>query len=133
MIPFKVGFPLAQLRMATESEPFNGLAGFSARTVDYRFPKEFKNKFLGQVWPHKKIRQYLGIGENEPIIGTIVKPKWLPAELFAQSVTEAALAGALFVKSDENLHLRKEELAEYVALTTRMLKENGFSLSLDAK
>lgn len=130
---FQGRVPLAQLRMATESEPFNGLAGFTARTVDYRFPKEFKNKFLGQVWPHKKIRQYLGIGENEPIIGTIVKPKWLPAELFAQSVTEAALAGALFVKSDENLHLRKEELGEYVALTTRMLKENGFSLSLDAK
>ena len=125
--------PLAQLRMATQSEPFNGFASFTARTLDYRFPKEFKGRFLGQIWPHKRIREYLQVGEKEPIIGTIVKPKWLPANLFAQSVTEAALSGALFVKSDENLHLRKEELAEYVTLTTRMLKENGFSLSLDAK
>lgn len=125
--------PLAQLRMATQSEPFNGFADFTARIIDYGFPKEFKGRFLGQIWPHKRIREYLRIGENEPIIGTIVKPKWLPAELFAQSVTEAALSGALFVKSDENLHLRKEELAKYVTLTTTMLKENGFSLSLDAK
>jgi len=125
--------PLAQLRMATESEPFNGFADFTARVIDYRFPKEFKDKFLGQIWPHKRIRQYLRIDEKKPIIGTIVKPKWLPAELFAQSVTEAALSGALFVKSDENLHLRKEEVAKYVALTTKMLKENGFDLSPEAK
>ncbi len=127
------GVSLAQLRMATETEPFNGFTEFTARVIDYRFPREFQNKFLGQVWPHKRIRQYLGVGENEPIIGTIVKPKWLPAKLFAQSVTEAALCGALFIKADENLHLRKEELANYVGLTTKMLKENGFELSLDKK
>lgn len=127
------GASLAQLRMTTETEPFNGFAEFTARVLDYRFPEELKDRFLGQIWPHKRIRQYLRVGEKEPIIGTIVKPKWLPANLFAQSVTEAALSGALFVKADENLHLRKEELASYVALTTKMLKENGFDLSLDAR
>jgi len=125
--------PLAQLRMATQSEPFNGFKDFTARTVDYRFPEEFKSKFLGQIWPHKRIREYLGIGKKEPIIGTIVKPKWLPAELFAKRVTEAALSGALFIKSDENLHLTKEDLANYVTLTVKMLKENGFDLSLEPK
>ena len=69
-----------------------------------------KGKFIGQVWPHKRVRKYLGIDEDEPIIGTIVKPKWLPAKLFAESVTRAAIGGALFVKSDENLHLNKKEL-----------------------
>ncbi len=125
--------PLAQLRMATQSEPFNGFKDFTARTVDYRFPEEFKSKFPGQIWPHKKIREYLKISEKEPIIGTIVKPKWLPAKLFAKRVTKAALSGALFVKSDENLHLTKEELARYVTLTVKMLKENGFDLSLNPK
>ncbi len=125
--------PLAQLRMATQSEPFNGFKDFTARTVDYRFPDEFKTKFPGQIWPHKKIREYLGIGKKEPIIGTIVKPKWLPAKLFAKRVTEAAISGALFIKSDENLHLTKEELARYVTLTVKMLKENGFDLSLNPK
>lgn len=125
--------PLAQLKMATQSEPFNGFRNFTARVVDYRFPREFKSRFLGQVWPHRRIREYLGIGGKEPIIGTIVKPKWLPANLFAKSVTEAALSGALFVKSDENLHLTKEELVKYVTLTVKMLKESGFDLSLDPK
>ncbi|GAG65844.1 unnamed protein product [marine sediment metagenome] len=61
------------------------------------------------------MRKYLGIGEDEPIIGTIVKPKWLPAKLFAESVTGAAVGGALFIKSDENLHLNKKELEKYVS------------------
>jgi ribulose 1,5-bisphosphate carboxylase large subunit-like protein len=125
--------PLAQLRMATQSEPFNGFQDFTARVVDYRFPREFKNRFLGQIWPHKRIREYLGMNEREPIIGTIVKPKWLPADLFAKNVTEAALSGALFVKSDENLHLAREGLAKYVTLTIKMLEENGFDLSPDPK
>jgi len=125
--------PLAQLMMATQSEPFNGFADFTARVVDYRFPGEFKNKFLGQIWPHRRVRKYLGIDGKKPIIGTIVKPKWLPADLFAKSVTEAALSGALFVKSDENLHLTKKRLAKYVALTVKMLEENGFDLSLNPK
>ena len=125
--------PLAQLRMATQSEPFNGFADFTARIVDYRFPPEFKAKFLGQIWSHKRIREYLGIDWDTPIVGTIVKPKWLPADLFAKSVTEAAISGALFVKSDENLHLTKEELAKYVSHTVKMLEENGFDLSPEPK
>ncbi|MEK6645589.1 MAG: RuBisCO large subunit C-terminal-like domain-containing protein [Candidatus Firestonebacteria bacterium] len=127
------GVSLAQLRMATASEPFNAFSNFTARIVDYQFPEKFKKGFLGQIWPHKRIREYLNISEKEPIIGTIVKPKWLPKELFAKKVLEAANAGALFVKSDENLHLTKKELAEYVALTVKLLEKNGFDLSLNSK
>ena len=122
-------FPLAQLRMATQSEPFNAFIGFSARVVDYDFPGEFKRKFPRQLWPHSRVREYLKVDKDEPIIGTIVKPKWLPARLFAESVTTAAIAGALFIKSDENLHLSKRELAVYVRATVKMLRENDFDLS----
>ena len=121
--------PLAQLRMAVQSEPFNAFIGFTARVVDYEFPERFRRKFTGQVWPHKRVRKYLGIGEDEPIIGTIVKPKWLPAKLFAESVTRAAIGGALFIKADENLHLNKKEVGEYVRETVTMLSRNGFDLS----
>jgi len=120
---------LTQLRMATSSEPFNGFSDYTARVIDYRFPESFKKKFLGQTWPHKRIREYLNIDKEEPIIGTIVKPKWIPPELFAKRVVESALAGALFIKSDENLHLTIKELETYVRLTVKNLEENGFDLS----
>jgi ribulose 1,5-bisphosphate carboxylase large subunit-like protein len=87
-------FPLAQLRMATQSEPFNAFIGFSARVVDYDFPEGFKRKFPRRLWPHSRVREYLRVDKGEPIIGTIVKPKWLPARLFAESVTNAAIAGS---------------------------------------
>lgn len=125
--------PIAQLRLATASEPFNAFIDFTARVVDYEFPEKFKRKFLGQVWPHEKVREYLNIGRDEPIIGTIVKPKWLPPKLFARSVTKAALGGALFIKSDENLHLSKDEVAVYARETVSMLQENGFDLSRHPK
>jgi 2,3-diketo-5-methylthiopentyl-1-phosphate enolase len=117
--------------MATSSEPFNAFSDYTARVIDYRFPESFKKKFLGQIWPHKRIREYLNIDREEPIIGTIVKPKWLPPELFAKSVIKSALAGALFIKSDENLHLTRKELETYVKLTVKGLEENGFDLSFE--
>jgi len=129
----KTKLPLAQIRMAAETEPFNAFIDFTARVVDYDFSLKLKKKFLGQVWPHKRVREYLKVGHNEPIIGTIVKPKWLPPKLFAESVTRAALGGALFIKSDENLHLSKKEVAIYVKETVNMLKQNGFDLSRNPK
>ena len=129
----KCPMPLAQLRMATQSEPFNAFVDFTARAIDYDFPDKLKRRFLGQVWPHKRIREYLKISKDEPIIGTIVKPKWLPPKLFAESVTGAAIAGASFIKSDENLHLSRQELARYVKETSRMLIKNGFDLSMEPK
>ncbi|MGC9063982.1 MAG: RuBisCO large subunit C-terminal-like domain-containing protein, partial [bacterium] len=121
--------PLIQLRMATSSEPFNAFSDYTARVIDYRFPETLKKRFLGQVWPHRRIREYLNIDREEPIIGTIVKPKWLPPDLFAKSVVESALAGASFIKSDENLHLTIKELETYVKLTVKGLEDNGFDLS----
>ena len=124
------GVPLAQLRMATAVEPFNAICGYTARVVDYVFPESLKQKFLGQVWPHKRIRKYLQVNDNEPILGTIVKPKWLPRTHFAKTVLACAEAGAGFVKSDENLHLSTRDLESYVRLTVTLLEEADYDLSL---
>jgi len=134
-LPFfdKGKLPLAQLRMAIQSEPFNAFSGFTARVVDFELPEKLRRKFIGQVWSHGRVRKYLGVRGNEPIIGTIVKPKWLPAKLFAESVTRAAIGGALFIKADENLHLTRQELAHYVKVTVGMLEKNGFDLSRKPK
>ena len=124
------GVPLAQLRMATAVEPFNAFSDYTARVVNYELPAELKDKFVGQVWPHRRIRDYLQIPPDQPILGTIVKPKWLPKEHFAECVLETAHAGAQFIKSDENLHLTKQDLAAYIRLTVKKLEEAGFDLSL---
>jgi len=80
-------FSLARLLMATQSEPFNAFVDFTARVVDYEFPDKFKRGLIGQVWPHRYVRKYLMMDEEEPMIGTIVKPKWLTAPPFAASFT----------------------------------------------
>lgn len=36
---------------------------------------EFRAPFPGQVWPHSRVRSYLGLDKEEPVIDTIVKPK----------------------------------------------------------
>ena len=123
------GIPLAQLRMATAVEPFNAFSDYTARVVNYELPAEFKQRFVGQVWPHRRIRDYLQIPNQQPILGTIVKPKWLPKEHFARCVLETAHAGAQFIKADENLHLTKKDLAAYVRQTVKLLEEEGFDLS----
>ncbi len=54
-------------------------------------------------------------------------------ELLAESVTRAAIGRAHFIKTDENLHMNKQELAKYVSETVKMLNKNGFDLSREPK
>ena len=123
-------FPFAQLMMAIASEPFSAFSFYQgAKIIDVRFPKELISKFPKRVWSNRKVREYLMLDDNEPIIGTIVKPKaGLSPELFASCVVEAALAGAKFTKSDENLHLTIEEITIYFSHTVNELKKAGFDL-----
>ena len=122
--------PLAQLFMAIASEPFSAFSFYQgARIVDVTFPPEMLKRFPRRLWPHARVRAYLGIGEEEPIIGTIVKPKTgLTPELFSRSVVEAALAGARFTKADENMHLTPTDLSRYVSRVVKDLEASGFDL-----
>ena len=126
---------LAPLFMAMASEPFSAFSFYQgARIVDVRFPPELLARFPKQNWPHERVRQYLGISTEEPIIGTIVKPKTgLTPELFSRSVVQAALAGARFTKADENMHLGLAEVPVYVSRVVRDLEAAGFDLGRSAK
>ncbi len=126
--------PYAQLMMAIASEPFSAFSFYrAAKIIDITFPDSLRRRFPENAWPHRRVREYLGIGEDEPIIGTIVKPKTgLTPEIFSASVVEAALAGARFTKADENMHLRLEEVGPYVSRVVQDLQDAGFDLGKGA-
>jgi ribulose 1,5-bisphosphate carboxylase large subunit-like protein len=126
---------LSQLLMAFASEPSTAFSFYrAAKIVDVKFPAELKKRFPGLRWPHDRVRSYLELDEQEPIIGTIVKPKTgLTPELFSRSVVEAARAGARFTKADENMHLTLEEVSRYVDRVVRDLRAAGFDLERSGK
>ena len=122
--------PLAQLLMAVASEPFSAFSFYQgARIVDISLPPLILSRFPARRWPHSRVRKYLGVGVDEPIIGTIVKPKTgLTPEIFSRSVVEAARAGARFTKADENMHLPLSDVPRYVAKVVKDLESAGFDL-----
>jgi ribulose-bisphosphate carboxylase large chain len=117
--------------MSMASEPFSAFSFYQgARLVDLRLPDSLESRFPGQKWSHRRVRRYLGLRDEEPMIGTIVKPKTgLTPELFSRCVVEAALAGASFTKADENMHLTLRDVPRYVGRVVRDLEASGFDLS----
>jgi ribulose-bisphosphate carboxylase large chain len=127
--------PLSQLLMAVASEPSTAFSFYrAAKIVDMKFPPALMKKFPGLKWPHDRVRGYLELDAEEPIIGTIVKPKTgLTPDLFSRSVVEAARAGARFTKADENMHLTLPEVSRFVERVVRDLKAAGFDLDRTGK
>ena len=127
--------PLSQIFMAAASEPYSAFSFYrAAKIVDMRYPSELRSRFPGLKWPHDRIREYLGLAADEPMIGTIVKPKTgLTPELFSRSVVEAALAGARFTKADENMHLTLKEVTRFVGRVVKDLKAAGFDLGRSSR
>ncbi len=123
-------FPLAQFFMAAASEPYSAFSFYQAsKIVDVALPEDLVARLPGPGWSHRRVRSYLGLPDNEPIVGTIVKPKTgLTPELFARCVVEAAEAGAHFTKADENMHLTLAEIPEYVGRVVAELRSAGFDL-----
>jgi ribulose-bisphosphate carboxylase large chain len=122
--------PIAALLTAVAGEPSYAFTFYrGAKIVDIRFGSDFVKRFPGVRWPHSRVRAYLGLEGDEPIIGTIVKPKTgLTPELFSRCVVDAASAGARFTKADENMHLSRSELAVFVRRTVADLTVAGFDL-----
>jgi ribulose-bisphosphate carboxylase large chain len=127
--------PLSQILMAAASEPYSAFSFYrSAKIVDMSFPLSLRSRFPGLRWPHDRVRAYLELNDEEPIIGTIVKPKTgLTPELFSRSVVEAARAGARFTKADENMHLTVKDVSRYVGRVVKDLRAAGFDLERKGK
>jgi len=72
--------------------------------LDFELPAEMIRKFPGPRFGMKGTREVLGLSEDKPIIGTIVKPcAGLTPEEVAQRCYEAALGGCRFIKDDEKM------------------------------
>jgi ribulose-bisphosphate carboxylase large chain len=123
-------FPMTQLLMTIASEPATAFSFYrGAKIIDVRLPETLYSRLPGVRWTHSRVREYLRIGPEDPIIGTIVKPKTgLTPGLFSRAVVEAALAGARFTKADENMHLTLQQVPEFVSRTVEDLREAGFDL-----
>lgn len=126
--------PFAQMMEIIAGEAMYAFSFYQgAKIVDIDLPPSLIKKFPGQIWPHKRIRQYLRLKPDEPIIGTIVKPKTgLTPEIFSRCVVEAAKNGAHFTKADENMHLTLKEIPVFVGRVTKDLKSAGFDLGRGA-
>jgi len=77
----------------------------SVRMVDFALPDELLNLLPGPKFGIKGCRQFLGLGPDDLIIATIVKPcAGLSAREVADKCREAALGGIDFIKDDEKMN-----------------------------
>jgi ribulose 1,5-bisphosphate carboxylase large subunit-like protein len=72
--------------------------------LDFQLPDKALMKFPGPKFGAKGTRKIIGLGDNEPIIGTIIKPCCgLTPEESAEKCYQAALGGAVLIKDDEKM------------------------------
>ena len=75
-----------------------------SRLVDFDLPPSYNKYFIGPMWGVKGTKEYLGVPEGEPVIGTIVKPtSGLTAGEVAVMCGEFAAGGLQFIKDDEKM------------------------------
>jgi ribulose 1,5-bisphosphate carboxylase large subunit-like protein len=75
-----------------------------SRLVDFRLPDSALRYFPGPRFGPEGTRRLLGLGPNDLIVGTIVKPTaGLTPEQVAAICYEAALGGMRFIKDDEKM------------------------------
>ena len=75
-----------------------------SRLVDFELPPECNRYFIGPMWGVNGTKEYLGVPEKEPVIGTIVKPTaGLTADEVAAMCGQFAEGGLQFIKDDEKM------------------------------
>ncbi len=96
-----------------------------SRLIDFELPYFAYKYFPGPAWGLEKTKRYLKISDNEPVIGTIVKPTsgLIPDEV-ADMCYEFGLGGLQFIKDDEKmLNASYCPLVERVKKVTIALKK----------
>ncbi|RKY04745.1 hypothetical protein DRP77_03005 [Candidatus Poribacteria bacterium] len=72
--------------------------------LDFELPPKILERFPGPKFGIKRIREMIGIPDDTPIMGTIIKPcAGLTPEEVAEKCYEAALGGAVLIKDDEKM------------------------------
>jgi ribulose 1,5-bisphosphate carboxylase large subunit-like protein len=72
--------------------------------LDFKLPKALLERFPGPKWGIHRSRQYAGLADGEPLIGTIMKPCCgLSVEEVAEKAYQAALGGCVLMKDDEKM------------------------------
>lgn len=108
--------PLANLDM-NEADPYYELQMLSVggpilefvyytevAFLDFKLPTAFARRFPGPRWGLRGSRQFVGLADGEPLIGTIMKPCCgLNVEEIAEKAYQAALGGAVLMKDDEKM------------------------------
>jgi ribulose 1,5-bisphosphate carboxylase large subunit-like protein len=85
--------------------PTFALASYEkSRLVDFTVPPEMMKRFPGPGFGIRGTRDLLGLGSDEILIGTIVKPTaGMTPEEVADLAYHAALGGICFIKDDEKM------------------------------
>ena len=72
--------------------------------LDFELPPKVLERFPGPKFGVKRIREIIGLSDDTPIMGTIIKPcAGLTPEEVAEKCYEAALGGAVLIKDDEKM------------------------------
>ncbi|MBD3183796.1 hypothetical protein GF312_16045 [Candidatus Poribacteria bacterium] len=72
--------------------------------LDFQLPEKALEKFPGPKFGAKGTREIIGLDENMPVMGTIIKPCCgLTPEESAEKCYQAALGGAVLIKDDEKM------------------------------
>ncbi len=72
--------------------------------LDFKLPKALLDRFPGPKWGIRRSREFVGLADGEPLIGTIMKPCCgLSVEEVAEKAYRAALGGCVLMKDDEKM------------------------------
>ncbi len=97
--------PFYQLQMLSVGGPILEFVYYSSVAyLDFNLPKKFQTLFPGPRFGIQGSRDFIGLGKEDPLIGTIIKPccGLLPEEV-AEKAEKAALGGAVLMKDDEKM------------------------------
>lgn len=72
--------------------------------LDFKLPKKLLGRFPGPKWGIRRSREFIGIDDGEPLIGTIMKPCCgLTVDEVAEKAYLAAIGGCVLMKDDEKM------------------------------
>jgi ribulose 1,5-bisphosphate carboxylase large subunit-like protein len=99
------GDPFYEVQMLSVGGPILEFVDYTeVAFLDFKLPRALLNRFPGPKWGIHRSREYVGLADGEPLIGTIMKPCCgLSVEEVAEKAYQAALGGCVLMKDDEKM------------------------------